>query len=387
MKRTGNLFEKIVDLDNLLEAFHATQKGKADRLEVRQFREHLHSNIDRIRSELLSGTFQFGDYRHFTVHDPKTRRIQSAPFPQRVVHHAMVNIVGPVLERRFIFDTYACRKDKGQHAALQRADDFARLHPCYLKMDIRKFYDSIDHGIMLNLLARRIKDRSLLELFEQLLDSYCTVPGKGLPIGNLTSQHFGNVYLDEFDHWIKETRRVRHYLRYMDDMLCFGSLDEMRALHNESEEWLYKHLALHLNHHGEINRCSKGLPFVGFVIHTQGIRLSQRSEHRFRTKFRNVEKVFSRGLICEPELQSRATSLVAAVSHGRTQGLRRHLASTSRLSGCVYGFEPREMRRQLEQQRQELPCRQPQQEQPDEHEQQHRVRFRLARQYRGRDSG
>lgn len=329
MRRDGHLFEKIVEWENLLEAFYATQRGKAERLEVRRFRENLHSNIDCIRDELLSGEFRFGDYRHFTVHDPKTRRIQSAPFPQRVVHHAIINVVGSLLERRFIFDTYACRKGKGQHAALRRATDFARRNPFYLKMDVRKFYDSIDHGIMLDLLARRIKDRSLLALFNQLVESYCTQPGKGLPIGNLTSQYFGNVYLDEFDHWMKEARRMRHYLRYMDDMLCFGSLEEMKSLRNESEEWLREHLSLSLNHRGEINRCSKGLPFVGFVIHPQGIRLSQRSEHRFRTKFRNLEKDFEQKRIGEAELQGRATCLVAAVSHGRTLGLRRHLAATS----------------------------------------------------------
>lgn len=103
MKRAGQLFDSIVEPENLLEAFHATQRGKAERLEIRRFRENLHSNIDRILNELLSGAFRFSDYRHFIVHDPKTRRIQSAPFPQRVVHHAIINLVGPVLERRFIF--------------------------------------------------------------------------------------------------------------------------------------------------------------------------------------------------------------------------------------------------------------------------------------------
>lgn len=387
MRRVGNLFERVAESENLLEAFHATQRGKADRLEVRRFRAALHSNIERIRCELLSGAFQFGDYRHFTVHDPKTRCIQSAPFAQRVVHHAIINIAGPVLERRFIFDTYACRKGKGQHAALKRAADFAGKYPFYLKMDIRKFYNSIDHRIMLNLLARRIKDRQVLELFESLVESYTIERGKGLPIGNLTSQYFGNVYLDEFDHWMKETKRVRPYLRYMDDMLCFGSLEEMNALRNESETWLREHLALSINHHGEINRCSKGVPVVGFVIHPQGIRLSQRSEHRFRTKFRNLEKEYERKRVDELELQRRSASLVAAVWHGRTLGLRRHLAATSRLWGCADGLEPRDTRRQLEQQREQRALRQREQEQPGQLEQQHRVPLRPARQYRERDSG
>lgn len=122
MKRASNLFDSIVDFDNLLEAFHKAQKGKQDRAEVLAFRAELHPRIESIRSRLLSGTFPFGAYRHFYIRDPKERLIQAAPFEQRVVHHAIINVLGPVFERRFIFDSYACRKGKGQHAALARVE-------------------------------------------------------------------------------------------------------------------------------------------------------------------------------------------------------------------------------------------------------------------------
>jgi hypothetical protein len=227
----------------------------------------------------------------------------------------------------------------------------------------------------------------LLSLFTDLLASYSTASGKGLPIGNLTSQHFGNVYLDEFDHWVKEDQRTGPYVCYMDDMLCFGIQVEMKELRNRSVEWLGEHLALSLNHRGEINHCAKGLPFVGFVTRPESIRLSQRSEHRLRTKFRKLERSAVAGRIGEAELQERSTSLFASAAHGSTSGLRRHLAATSRFSGCADGLQPRHPRRQLEQQRQQLPHGQPQQEQPGQQEQQHRVPLRPLRQCRGRDSG
>lgn len=329
MKRAGHLFEQIADLDTLLEAFHKAQKGKQDRAEVIAFRQELHTRIESLRSRLLSGTFPFGAYHHFYIRDPKERLIQAAPFEQRVVHHAIINILGPVFERRFIFDSYACRKGKGQHAALARAERFVRKHPFYLKMDIRKFYDTIHHAALSGILERQIKDRKVLEMLDCVIGSYCTAPGRGLPIGNLTSQYFGNVYLSQFDHWIKEDRRCVCYLRYMDDMLCFGSRDQVAAWRDQSVEWLAQNLKLEVNHCGEINRVEKGVPFLGHVLYPGRTRLSQRSEHRFRTKFRTLERSARRGDCSMNELQFRAKSLFASATYGQTGGLRTYVTKTS----------------------------------------------------------
>lgn len=330
MNRVGHLFERIVDFENLLDAFHKAQRGKQDRVAVMAFRSSLHANLGRMRDELESGSFHFGDYRQFTVRDPKTRLIQAAPFEQRVAHHAIVNVVGPVFERRFIHDSYACRRNKGQHSALQRAEMFVQRHPFFLKMDIRKFYDSIDHAVLAGMLVRQIKDRRVLELLEDVIASYCTNSGTGLPIGNLTSQWFGNVYLDPFDHWIKEVQGCRCYLRYMDDMLCFGTKDAVLGWRDAAVDWLVKDLKLLVNHEGEINRAEKGVPFLGHVLQPHATRLSQRSEHRFRRKFRTLEKMASDGRVSEPELAERGLSLFAAAGYGSTEELRRHLANTSR---------------------------------------------------------
>ena len=330
MKREGHLLERIIELNNLLDAFHKAQRGKMERKVVREFRANLPAELLSIQRALLSRTFVFGNYQEFMISDPKRRLIQAAPFRQRVVHHAIINIIGPILERRFIFDSYSCRKGKGQHAALNRATSFCRKHPYYLKMDIRKFYDSIDHNVLKRMLIREVKDCHLLDMLGNLIDSYCVGPGRGLPIGNLTSQYFGNLYLDRFDHWLKEDRKVRCYIRYMDDMLCFGTKSELVKLRNDSVEWLRDELKLIINHDGEINKVTKGVPFLGHVVFPSRIRLDERSEHRLRRKFRNIERIASEEDISEAELQVRGCSIFAAALYADSAQLRANLIKSSR---------------------------------------------------------
>lgn len=213
MKRAGDLYASITEPDNLQLAFYKAAKGKHDRHEVILFRKALDDNLSLLRRQLIQRCPDVGHYRFFQVRDPKPRRICAASFPERVLHHAIMNICDPVLERYAIHDSYACRKGKGTIRALERARIFSRRNGWYLKLDIRRYFDSVDQKIMLNLLRRKFKDQKLLHLFEQLLDTYQTEPGKGLPIGNLISQHLANFYLGFFDHWIKESLRVRCYLR------------------------------------------------------------------------------------------------------------------------------------------------------------------------------
>lgn len=327
MKRTGDLFKEILELDNLLAAFHAAALGKADRGEVIAFRSRLHERLCDIRERLANATFEFGDYREFEIRDPKQRTIQAAPFEQRVVHHAMVRIVGPMLERSLIHHCYACRKGKGQHAAALAAQGFSRKAPFYLKMDIDKFYDSISHARLLNLLARRFRERRLLELFDSLLNSYHTEPGRGLPIGNLTSQYLGNLYLDPFDHWITEEQGLGNYVRYMDDMVVWGTHQRLRKLRPDSESFLADDLRLAVKHDGELNRCSQGVPFVGWVVYPDKLRLGGGAKKRFSRRIRRIEKAYRSGLIDEHELHERGTALYAAVDQGDTTGLRAAVAN------------------------------------------------------------
>ena len=201
MKRAGNLYRLIVEPDNLRLAFCKAVKGKHDRLEVIGFRENLEENLQKIRHQLLLHAPDIGHYRFFRIHDPKPRSICAASFPERVLHHAIMNICEPILDSYAICDSYACRKNKGCHKALARARHFARNNNWYLKLDIRKYFDSIDHDVVMRLLSRRFKDRELLLLFEKLLATYHVELDKGLPIGSLISQHLANFYLGLFDHW------------------------------------------------------------------------------------------------------------------------------------------------------------------------------------------
>lgn len=201
-----------------------------------------------------------------------------------------MNVCEPVLDRYTIFDSYACRKGKGTHRAVLRAQSFAKRRCWFLKLDIRKYFDSIDHKILQGLLSRRFKDRVVLELLGQILNTYQTKDGKGLPIGNLVSQHLANFYLSFFDHWIKEERRIRYYLRYMDDFLLLGNdkqdlKDELQHIHT----FLKEKLALSLKPAIQLNRCIKGIPFLGYRVFPGKLLLSGRSKRRFVNKFRLYE--------------------------------------------------------------------------------------------------
>ncbi len=256
MKSQGNLFNKIADLDNLALAYLKAVKGKQDRAEVIAFTKNLYPNLNHILDQIQNGEPPTGNYRFFTVYDPKQREICAAPFNQRVLHHAVMNVCEPVFEKHLIFDSYACRKDKGQRRAVLRARDMLRRNTWYLKLDIRKYFDSIDHAIMQRQLCRLFREKKVLMLFEKIFASYHKLPGKGLPIGNLISQHCANLYLSPFDHFIKDETGIKGYIRYMDDFLIFHTDKEvLKKLLVEIRKRLSDFLALHLKENIQLNRC------------------------------------------------------------------------------------------------------------------------------------
>ena len=236
VKRASRLWLHIVAFDNLLIAFRKARRGKRDRIEVARFELDLEANLLALQRELREGSYRPGGYRQFEIYDRKPRRIAAAPFRDRVVHHALMNRVEPALDRTFIRDSYACRVGKGVHAAVNRYQEWCRRYAYVLKIDVRKYFPSIDHTILKAKLRRRLKEPEVLRLFELIIDGAPDIgeapqafPGDdlvdlmhrrcGLPIGNLTSQFLGNLYLDDLDHFIKETCRVQPYLRYVDDLV------------------------------------------------------------------------------------------------------------------------------------------------------------------------
>ncbi len=319
MKRTGNLFEQVVDRDNLRLAVSKAVRGKRDRPEVGAFLQHLDHRLAEMSDQLRAGTFPLGRYRQFIRFDPKERIITAPCFAERVLHHAVINIWEPALERWLIADTFACRAGKGRLAALERAQQFARRFQFFLKLDIRKYFDSVSHDRLLDLLSRRFKDRPLLELFERIVRSFRGGLGRGLPIGSLTSQHLANFYLGWFDRFVKEKLRIPAYVRYMDDMVVWADSKAVLAeALRASEVFLDKELGLTLKATPYVNRVEHGLDFLGCRLYRGHMVLNRRSRRRFRRRLAWLERRHTAGEISERQLQDRVTALIAFT---RTPGL------------------------------------------------------------------
>jgi RNA-directed DNA polymerase len=283
-KRVGFLMESITDPDNLRLAFYKAQKGKTEKPEVIEYRKNLDRNLCNIRDSLSNQTISVGNYHYFIIHDPKERLICAATFPERVLHHALMNVCHPFFEKFQIYDSYATRINKGQYAALERAQKFAAKYKWFCKIDIRKFFDSIDHTVLIDKLKLKFKDPGLMSVFEKIVFSYYTTKGKGLPIGNLTSQYFANFYLGFADHFIKEQLRVMAYVRYMDDMVLWSN-DKNILIEkaNLFGDYLVNELKLTPKPLC-INQQIKGLSFLGYVVFNSRIRLNKRSRKRFITR-------------------------------------------------------------------------------------------------------
>jgi len=360
---------QIADAENLRLAFWKAARGKRPKGDCRVFQKHLDSNLAGLRAELLSGRVAVGDYHSFRILDPKERTIHAPSFRERVLHHALMNVCEPVLDRAAVFDSYACRQGKGQLAAVRRAQSHARRHSWFLKLDVRKYFDSVDHRVLLRLLGRKFKDPAVLEVFASIVASYQTGPGRGVPIGNLTSQHFANFYLAPLDRFVKERLGRRAYVRYMDDCVVWGgSKEELRRVWLAVAAFLADELALTLKPNTILNRTDAGMDFLGYRVYPHQLRLCRRSKRRFVAKFRRYEGEGAEGRWTELQLQQRMQALVAFTLPCRSWGFRRRVLQ--RFGVAANGLEPRDPRRQLEQQRDELPVSEPQQQQPGQCEQQ-----------------
>jgi retron-type reverse transcriptase len=286
----------------------------------------LDAKLDSIRAGLLAGDLTLGSSIQFTIHDPKKRLITAPCFRERVIHHAIMNVCEPVFDRWLIADTYACRKGKGRNAALTRAREFAGRFPFFLKMDVRKYFDSISHVVLNARLARLFKDRRLLDLFGRIIACHDVTRERGLPIGSLTSQHFANFYLGWFDRFVKETLRVPGYVRYMDDCVLWGeSSRELGSKLASCREFLSDKLELTTKADPYINRTTHGMDFLGSRVFRSHLELNRRSRVRFVRKLQGLETAFREGEIGESQLQEQGTALVAfARSAGVTSWQFRH---------------------------------------------------------------
>ena len=343
MRRAGDLYPRLCDPENLRLAFWKASRGKRHKPDVVRFRENLTEELDRLAEELAAERVPVGAYRYFEIRDPKPRTICAAPFRERVLHHAILNVCEPVFESYQIHDSYACRRGKGSYAALARAQEFARRHSHFAKLDVRKYFPSIDHEVLLGLLERRFKDRALLSLLGRIVESHCTAPGRGVPIGNLTSQYFANHYLAVLDHHVKEALRVRGYLRYMDDFVLWAEDREtLKGLCRSVRAFCRERLRLELKE-PVLGRCADGMSALGYRMFPRRLTLTPRSRRRFAQKLAACERAYAEGRITEQQAALRAEPLLAFAGHATTRGLRNSVL------GRRPRLEPGEPGRELEQ--------------------------------------
>jgi len=329
VKRINNLFEKIVAFENLLVAAYRAARGKKLKNSVNLFLFQIENEILLLREELLHKTYKPKSYFQFEVKEPKIRQICSSNFRDRVTHHAICQLIEPIFERRSIFDSYACRNDKGSHQAVSRCQKFAKQYKYYLKCDINKFFENIDHQVLKNILRRVFKDQDLLWLLDVIIDHKVpeNIKGKGLPIGNLTSQHFANLYLGEFDHYVKERLQVKGYVRYMDDFICFSnSKAELWNLHSQLQKFVEDNLLLKLKARvTQVAPVIDGIPFLGFRIFPSIIRLKNENLRRLIFKIKKKESLYAIGELPLNKLRQSVNSMVAHVEHANSLSLRRKI--------------------------------------------------------------
>lgn len=336
MKRHGDLWPQVVARDNLLLAARKARQGKRDRAVVQRFEFGRERELLRLQRELTAGDYRPGPFTTHRIDRPKRRLISAAPYRDRVVHHAVMTVLEPILDRRFHPDSHACRQGKGTHAASDRLQRLMRRYRYAVACDVRKFFPSIDHAVLKDQFRRLLKDHRLLALLDTIVDAgneqepvQDWFPGddlftpqerrRGLPIGNLTSRWFANGYLDPLDHAVTSRWQIGGYVRYCDD---FVLLDDDRGRLREAVHQVRDDLAgLRLHEErlaGVLTRA--GLTFVGYRTWKTHRQLPRATVRRFRRRLRRMRRALAAGAITPDELDRRVTSWIA---HARTTASHR----------------------------------------------------------------
>jgi retron-type reverse transcriptase len=333
---------QLHDWDNLYLAYRKASKGKRGLPDVAEFEYCLEKNLLQLQHELQDQSYQPGKYHSFYIHDPKIRLISAAPFRDRVVHHALCNLIEPIFERSFIKDSYANRIGKGTHKALDRAQSFARRFKYVLTCDVRQFFPSIDHEILLDILKQKLPANKNLWLIQKIMrsgvgvlreeydmtyfagdDMFSVNRPRGLPIGNLTSQFWANCYLNPFDHFVKRNLHCKGYVRYVDDFLLFS--DDKNALHKYREKVIQQLGKFRLTLHE--NKCqprpvNEGIPFLGFILYPNHRLLKRKKGIAFQRKLKKLRILKANGGISRVQFNASVQGWVNHVRWGNTWRLR-----------------------------------------------------------------
>ena len=321
--RYDNLFEKVVDFDNIYDGYLEARKGRRYKNEIMYIGARVESIISQMIFELNVGTWRPQQYYEFECRTEVKRRIINAPtFRDRIFHHALVRVVKPLFEKKFIFDSYACRDGKGTHAAVQRLQNFMRRasytgeRVYILQCDISKYYPSIDHDVLKQIIRRTIKDRRLLEVWDRLIDGFNGDTEIGLPIGALTSQLSANIYLNELDHFVKEYIQAKYYLRYMDDFIVVSTDKEYLKKVLADVQWFVEcTLKLKLNPKTRIFPASHGVDFAGYRTFTTHILPRKRNIKAAKLRFKDLSHEFKYGRVDFEGVRARVASFLGYVKH------------------------------------------------------------------------
>lgn len=324
MKRYGNLFEAIISFDNLMVAARKALRGMKGKYRVAAFYFNLENELLALQEELSSKTYKPRPLRTFLIRDPKARKIGAPDFRDRVVHHAIFNVIEPIFEKGYIYHSYACRKEKGTHRAIRQVQKYCRTYNYVLKCDIKKYFESIDHQLLKGMLNRRFKDPDLLWLLNTIIDTRA-LNKRGIPIGSLTSQHFANYYLNKLDYYSKDTLKVKGYLRYMDDFLLFDNdKAKLHVLKSKISRFLVEELRLELKEKVTIIApCNEGVPFLGFQIFPNLTRIKSENKRRLIHKLSVRVEEFRNGQITEEKYAQSLMSIAEHLKIGDTYNLRR----------------------------------------------------------------
>ena len=331
MKRYGDLFEKLCSYENLELAFRKARKRKTLKSYVIEFEKNLKENLQMLRTELLLHCYRPKPLETFIVRDPKTRKISKSDFRDRIIHHALCNIIELIFEKSFIYDSYANRKCKGTLKALERFDHFKRkcsknnTRSCYvLKADIKKYFENVHHETLIKTIQKKIKDRKVINLIRIILSNHRTNQhGKGMPLGNLTSQFFANVYLNELDYFIKQKLRIHYYIRYVDDFVIFSNSREKLETAKRNIDDFLKTIRLELHpDKSKIRPLNQGITLLGFRIFNHHKLIKKSNMANMKMRLSKLRALCDEGLADYDYIYSSMEGWLAYASKGDTYNLR-----------------------------------------------------------------
>ncbi|MCF7900555.1 reverse transcriptase/maturase family protein [Candidatus Babeliales bacterium] len=322
MKKYKNLFKQVCEMRNLNKAYLKARRGKNGSEEVLRFTFNLETELIKLQEQLMKETYKTGEYRHFIIFEPKERKISALPFRDRVVHHAICSVISPIFERRFIHDSYACRKGKGTHEGIKRIQSFVRKSGedyYLLKCDVSKYFQSVDGETLKKIVKQKIGDEKLLRLINHIIDS----SDEGIPIGNLTSQLFANIYLNSLDEYLKYGLRIKSYIRYMDDFLIIK--ESKKELHNIKEQIRIFLFSLRLTLHpkkANIFPIRLGIDCLGYKIFKNHQLVRKSTVKRFIRNSKKKVNLYERSEINFDKLMETFNSWEAYMSHANSYALK-----------------------------------------------------------------